>query len=140
MRIRPRLSIRLTLLLIALVAIVLAVVHWNDPAVRYRRDHDEVSLNAVMSRRASFGDTVETIEGLLGPGKAITDVKFRRSVEKFVARAPSGYPQGLNPEDEFLGFAVGPNMTILQFRNGRLINFKPSDFDNPSATFAGALK
>jgi hypothetical protein len=140
MRIRPRLSIRLTSLLIALVAIVLAVVHWNDPAVRYRRDHDEVSLNAVMSHRVSFGDSVETIESLLGPGKPMTDAKFRSSVSKFVARMPSGYPQGLNPEDGFLGFSIGKNLTVLQFRNGRLINFKRSDFDNPSATFAGASK
>jgi hypothetical protein len=141
MTIRPRVSIRLTLVLIALIGGILAVVRWNDPVVRYRRDHDESSLNTVMSRRVAAGDTVESIESLLGPGKHITDPGWRRSVAAFVARAPSGYPDGLDPEDEFRGFASGPgNSTILQFRDGHLINFKPSDFVGTAATFAGASK
>jgi hypothetical protein len=139
MTIRPTLSIRLALLLIALIGGVLAVIRWNDPAVRYRRDHDAESLNLVMSRRVALGDTVETIEALLGPGKPVTDSKWRQSVAKFVARAPSGYPQGLGDEDEFRGFASGRGVTtILQFRDGRLINFKPSDFEGRAGSFAGA--
>jgi len=77
----------------------------------------------------------------LGVGKPVTDPKFRRSVASFVARAPSQYPQGLKSDDEFRGYAIGGgSLTVLQFRGGRLINFKPSDFVGPSASFAGKAK
>ena len=68
MTIKPRLSIRLALVLVALVACGLAALRWNDPASRYRRQHDERSLDAVLSARVANGDSVRALDALLGPG------------------------------------------------------------------------
>lgn len=51
-----------------------------------------------------------------------------------------GFPDGVAEIDVFYEFAEGPNMaTILQFRNGRMVNFDPKEFQE-SNILVTALK
>ncbi len=136
-----RISIRVTCLMIAFIAGALAIVHWNDPALRYRRDHDEVSFRAVLHGRIANGDTIERVEAFLGPGKVKSDPKVRRSAATIAMQSPEEYPQGVDEGDEFRGYQTGPGVsTILQFRGRRLVNFDPRNYAGPSAPVTGVSK
>jgi hypothetical protein len=110
MKIRPRLSIRVLLIVIALIAMTFGFVrYWYDPVVYYRRNHDFHSFHLVMITRVSPGDTLTKIEELLGPSKLDTSASLRKILEENAAEAPSIYPQGLRAEDEIRGFPVETN-------------------------------
>jgi hypothetical protein len=141
MSMKPRLSIRVALLMIALIGGALAVARWNDPALRYRRDHDQVSLHAVLSGRIANGDTIERIEAFLGPGKVNTNPKLRRAAATIAMQSPKESPQGVSDGDEFREYASGPGvLSILQFRGGRLVNFNPRDYAGPAVPVTGASR
>ena len=126
-------SIRAVLILVTLLGGLFAFIHWNDPVTRYRRNHDAASLRAILSRRARNGDTIARIQDLLGPAKQYTDAGFKSALTAHAHRNPSSFPDGVAEIDAFYEFAEGPNMaTILQFRNGRMVNFDPKEFQEPS--------
>jgi hypothetical protein len=139
---RFRLSIRVTLLAIALIAGVLAaIIHYNDPAVRYRRDHDSASLRFVLGHRVANGDSIASVRSALGVGTLDGSLRLRRFAMKVAQRAPHGYPQGVEAGDEFWSYEDGPGAAlVLQFRGGRLVNFRPSEFAGPGASDIGSSK
>ena len=138
----PRVTIRVTLALIALIAGLLGLFRWwNDPAVRYRRNHDPAALWAVLSQRVQNGATVEAVESQLGRGEVCTDPKSLRSLARLVRLLPGKYSQGYEDGDEFRRYVSGPATLInLQFRGGRLVNFDPREFGSPPTPFLGASR
>jgi hypothetical protein len=139
--VKLRMSIRMSLILVALAGAILGFLRWNDPAVRYRRDHDEASLNAVLSGRIVNGDSIQTVESKLGRSVVSTDPKLIRSAASFALQNPKGWPQGFREDDEFHKYQSGQGQElVLQFRAGRLVNFNPSEFATASVPTAGISK
>ncbi len=135
---KQRISIRMSLILVALIGAVLGILRWNDPAVRYRRDHDETSLHEVLSGRMVNGDSIETVESILGRGVVSTDSKLRRSASSFAQMNPKGWPQGVQEGDVFHKYQSGQGQEqVLQFRAGRLVNFNPREFAGPPIPATG---
>lgn len=130
---RLKFSIRAVLILFTLLGGVFAFIHWNDPVTRYRRNHDAASLRAILSRRARNGDTIARIQDLLGPAKQYTNAGFQSVIIPYAQRNRSSFPDGVAETDVFYEFAEGPHMkTVLQFRNGRMVNFDPKEFQEPN--------
>jgi hypothetical protein len=123
---KPRISMRVLIALVALISVVLAVARWNDPVVRYRRNHDEASLHAVLSRRVANGDSIEAVEAILGRGVVSTDPKMRQMAASLALSAPMAWPEGVIEGDEFRRYPAGEGLDqVLQFRGGHLVNFNP---------------
>ncbi len=72
---------------------------------------------------------------LLGSGEVITEQQRQRllkATRNFREQAPEAYPDGTQNGDQFLGYDLGALTTYLQFRNGRIVNFNPRDYDEPA--------
>ena len=68
------------------------------------------------------GDSVEDVEGLLGPGKE-GGQKVRGAMKKMAGQNPGS--AGYEASDRVLGFGLPGGELYLQFREGVLINFDP---------------
>lgn len=97
-------------------------------AVIYRYTGSGKWLYSTLKNGVKNGDTIEQVENLLGPGQK-ADAKIYSVSKKFAAINPSGYPEGCEEDDEFLGFRLPGEQLYLQFRNGVLINFDPAEFE-----------
>lgn len=126
-------SIREAIIAVALIAAGLAVVRWNDPAVRYRRTGEGHALYAVLKDRLRNGVTFEGASQILGPGNRVADPKFLKYA---VANALSS-PEGARATDAFYTWkSTGWDIT-LQFRDGKLINHNPSVYPLADPSFIG---
>ncbi|MEW4568998.1 hypothetical protein AB1L88_14130 [Tautonia sp. JC769] len=138
---KPRLSMRQALVLVALAGGILAVLRWFDPVVRYRRDRDADSLYSALSSGVKNGDPVEKLERLLGTGAINSSPELRRSVTAFAERSPTDYPQGIAEDDEFREYRCGADEAlILQYRQGRLVNFDPKMFSEGPVPLASSSR
>ena len=100
----------------------------NDAAAAYRSNPNGKDLYAVLNKMVQNGDTIEKVRGLLGPGEP-GDEQLVETTERFAAKHPGSYPQGVQRTDTLIGYQVDSSIRIfLQFRDGKLINHSPSDF------------
>ena len=116
-------------LLIAAIFVVLC-----NPGLHYRLFHDETSFNAVMSRRVKPEDSVAHVTSLLGPGERVSEVdrqQYVRVFEKFRQKSPDLFPHGVNETDGVLNYQLKGLTVQICFRDGKLINFAPKDFEQP---------
>lgn len=124
---------------IAIVAgVVLAgIVFWlvlQSPAIllayraaHYRRDHDADSLWVVLKSFRN-GNRVENVERILGSAPRNNDPKYRAICAKVMAANPVTAPHGFIETDELLAYPAQGMTIFLQFRDGNLVNFNPSDY------------
>ncbi|MBL7153808.1 MAG: hypothetical protein ISS79_08825 [Phycisphaerae bacterium] len=118
-------GVALTIAVILLLAYVCMTGRFS--AVVYRYTGSGKWLYSTLYHGVKNGDTIEQVERLLGPGKE-TGSRLHSAVKKFAARNPSGWPDGCEENDKFLGFRLPGGHLNLQFRNGVLINFDPDEF------------
>ena len=130
-----RLSYWLTGLLVLLLGGLLGFWLLMPPALHYHLIGDEASFNAVLSRQVVAGDSMETVTRLLGPGIGVSEaqrVRLVKSVAEFQRQVPESRPDGVKQDDQFLGYEVSGMTIYLQFRDSRLVNFRPEDFETPA--------
>jgi hypothetical protein len=97
-------------------------------AARYQRERDTASLNRTLRHHVRPGDSVAQVERLLGTGDRKVHEKMLVAQRLFAERSPAHDPDGVELTDELIAFHAMDNCSvILQFRDGRLINFIPSD-------------
>ena len=105
------------------------------PWLHYHIFTDEPSLNHVLSKQVQRGDSIEHVQTLLGRGERPSGKdrdQLLKATQNFAGRWPDQYPDRVKLDDVFLGYNVRGNVTYLQFRNGKLTNFNPNDFKQPS--------
>ena len=115
-------------------AAVLALGYFLTPAdAHFRLFHDESSFNRVLSQQDPSNLTVEKIESLLGRGTPIAEqrrLQLVQATRDFCQQTPDSYPDGADADDFFIGYDLGSHISHLQFRNGRIVNFNPREYDN----------
>jgi len=119
------------LIVFAALMLVVAAVLWHGrrPAAHYRAHHDAESLYAALYNHVSEGDTPAQIQKLLGPGEPQDQKGSVEICRKLAVKVPQSYPDGIQDEDMFLGYQLGPGgMLVLQFRDGHLVNFVREQF------------
>jgi len=101
---------------------------WFSAAV-YRYTGSGRWLYSALYHGVQNGNTIEQVEKLLGPGKQASD-NVRKAVKKLAQRHQQS--DGYEESDQVLGFPLPGGQLYLQFRNGVLINFEPTDFQKYS--------
>ena len=120
----------LSVIVVAVLAIVLGGLFATPDWAHYRLFHDANSLRAAFNSSIRVGATVGEVQDILGPGRlhspSATEVA---RMSKSASRFPESYPDGYQNGDVFLFYAVRPRGSFgLQFRNGTLINFDPAQY------------
>lgn len=124
------------LLVVAGVALTIAVIvlfayicerGWFSAAV-YRYTGSGKWLYSTLYHGVQNGDNIEQVERLLGPGEK-GEAKLLSSFKRYAEKYPETSPDGWQDDDEAVGFPLPNGKLYLQFRNGVLINFDPSDFE-----------
>lgn len=119
---------------ILLVVVGLGIVAtWPSGSVEaehYQRFQDGKSLYSLLSSRIERGDSLETVEAILGAGTPVTDEDnvLRDRVWREASLSPDVYPDGVHSQDVFINYPSGDTFTTLQFRNGYLVNHDPNLF------------
>ncbi len=72
-------------------------------------------------------ESIEKIQGLLGPGRPNDDPKYRSLCAKVYAANPASAPSGIIESDILLGYSAAGTTIHFQFRDGKLINHTPTD-------------
>jgi hypothetical protein len=139
-----RFTIRRMMVAVAVISLVIGVtvstIRWNDPTARYRRNHDDESLRAILSSRVENGDRVEKLRELLGPLKRYENPKFYRRMATYMNEPGFTGRDGFREGDEFFEFDSGPgSKTLLQVRDGHLVNFIPREYLGSDTTEAKAM-
>lgn len=140
---KPRVSICVLIALVALIGVTLAVAPLRDPAIRYRRNHDKASLHAALSRHVANGDSIESIEAVLGRGVVSSDPEMYEVAATLASSNPTNWPQGVLASDEFRRYPSGAGEDkVLQFRKGHLVNFNPRQAQSAGLVvqFGGTVK
>jgi len=130
---------RLTLCLgvVALLMLLGVVAGWlfMPATIHYHLFADEPSLNSVLAEQVVPGDSIARVVRLLGTGTAISESETQRLlgvIASFRRQTPGSTPLGVEPDDQFLGYEAAVMTIYLQFRNDRLINFEPRNFEHPA--------
>lgn len=131
----------LVLLVVVTLAVVTTLPSGSVEADHYRRFRDGKSLYTLLSGSIGRGNSLQEVEGLLGPGIPLEeDVEaFRESLRETAQSEPDSYPDGVYEADTFIAWSGSDEKVTLQFRNGHLINFSPEQFTtfHPSYDLAG---
>lgn len=100
--------------------------------VWYRWTSDETAFFQALSRGTTRGQTRESFEALLGPGKTLNAAEEAVQVKvmkKWEAEKHPDAPDGYRAGDVFVQFKVGASQYYaFQFRDGRLVNHDPAPF------------
>jgi hypothetical protein len=120
-------SIRSLLLMVALAAVCLTIHrvyhHW------YLQNYSGYSLYLLLGTQVHNGDTFEEVAGHFGKA-----VKVDLSKEPSMQRVWDSRGWTILPGDEFWRFRHSTrNGVTLQFRDGRVVNFQPSDYADADA-------
>lgn len=119
---------------VAVVIVVVGSFCFMPADIHFRIFQDERSFNLVMSQHVSTATTQAEIYRILGTGTVITEQERQRllkATRDFQQQTPAAYPDGTTDDDQFVGYDLGTFTTYLQFRNGRIVNFNPREFDVP---------
>ena len=117
---------------ISLIAAIVAV--FFNPGLHYRVFHDEASLNHVLSRLVKPGDSVAHVTSLLGNGERVSETErqeFVRVFQAFSRRSPELFPDGVTDDDGVFNYRLKGVSVQFCYRNGKLVNFDPKDFEQP---------
>lgn len=112
--------------------VLLVLLCGCSPAAHYRKHHDVESLFAVLSQQVTNGDSIEHIRELLGPSSPLSGSDKDRAANNFAQltqQRPQVFTEGVAGDDAFLAYRGGTLVVPLQFRNGRLVNFDPRQFE-----------
>ncbi len=91
---------------------------------------DAESLFAVLHKQVKLGDSIQRVQELLGQGQPPRNPeKNLATAKKKATRYPQHYPDGAKDGDQFLVYVYGNLVVDLQFRDGRLINFNPKEYE-----------
>jgi hypothetical protein len=106
-------------------------------AAHYRSRKDRESLLKVLREEVSPGDSLEEVQSLLGPGAVLSNPEdHRQTLRELADRSPERYPDGIEESDEFLVYPTRVGwVEVLQFRNGRLINFNPRQYEEAPSVY-----
>jgi hypothetical protein len=131
MKRRKQFSLAVLFLGVLVASVIFAVIRYNLPSQRYRRNGDEESLRTLLSRRVVSGDSQESVSSLLGGGKLEEGVRSSLLKWQSGPRVKANvFPEGIEEDDVFISFEQNPRVgrLVLQFRNGKLVNFDPTEF------------
>lgn len=127
---RQQFSLTALLLGVLVSAVIFAIVRYNLPSQRYRRNRDSESLRTLLSRSVAPGDSLVSVAALLGRGEP--EDELAANLRKWQAGPrfkPRAFPEGIEDDDVFVSFESKPRGRImLQFRDGKLVNFDPAHF------------
>ena len=107
-------------------------------AYNYRHEVTNENLRLALRDDVKPGMSRAQVESLLGPGMqedAKQHAQLIRATRKFTEHFPVSYPQGVEESDSFLGYYHDSDHNMswwFQFRNDRLINYDPREFENPN--------
>lgn len=93
----------------------------------YRKNHDGESLYRVLHDQVKPGDSLAKVQGLLGQGEASV-ARTRAAVKQFAQRFQSQFPAGYQEHDVLVDFATPGGWLTLQFRDNKIINYRPEDY------------
>ena len=88
-------------------------------------------LYRTLHREVREGDSRERVESLIGPGSPGVGGKTLDKLQRDIAqRHPEMFPGGIEDNDVLLYWRVGDSggFILLQFRNGRLVNFDHNEY------------
>ena len=130
---------------VLLVVVSLGIVAtWPSGSVEaehYQRFRDGKSLYTLLSSSIQPGDSLQTVERVLGPGVLVTEEAetTREAVRREVSLSPEIFRDGVHSQDVFINYPHGDEFTTLQFRNGYLVNHDPGLYRNtePGITILG---
>lgn len=125
---RKRALLAAMVLIAVAVLIVLPFLSWHFgflAAMHYRLTGDQESLYKVMHKYIRSGDSVAKVESLLGSGNRDHPAELVAFAQSMSRRLPQSYPDGVQTGDVFIGWSG----MWLQFRDGRLINHVPEEFE-----------
>ncbi len=126
------------LLAVAVMAVVFCVFKFSGDyfslSARYQRQHDEVSLRSLLATQIKPGDSKQRVSELLGPGQP-DDGSYRSRLLEWQSGPHflrEFFPEGVRESDAFMFFDSKPGGRYeLQFRDGLLINFDPTNYVGP---------
>ena len=140
-------SVRHAVIPVAVLLVVVSlgiVATWPSGSVEaehYQRFRDGKSLYTLLSSRIQPGDSLQTVERILGPGDLVTEEveSTREAVRREVSLSPEIFRDGVHSQDVFINYPHGDEFTTLQFRNGYLVNHDPGLYHNtePGITILG---
>ena len=112
--------------IVVMIAVPLLSWHFGFlAAMHYRLTGDQESLYKVMHKYIRSGDSVAKVESLLGSGNRDHPAELVAFAQSMSRRLPQSYPDGVQTGDVFIGWSG----MWLQFRDGRLINHVPEEFE-----------
>ena len=104
----------------------------------YQRYHDESSLNAIFSKQVKPGEQLDRIENFLGVGsRPIGESRdaVLRALNSMNSKVPHRFPDGVHADDLIVGYETDGITQFFQFRDGRLMNHNPKDFEQPMTIY-----
>jgi len=118
-------------LIIAICLLVSVVASGCSKTADSQAQSDAKSLFAALHNEVKPGDTIERVQAILGRGVSRPNSEKRFAARQEMAkRYPQSYPDGVQKDDVFVRYTFGDNVGVaLQFREGRLINFDPKQFE-----------
>ena len=66
---RQQFSLTVLFLGVLVFSVIFAIVRYNLPSQRYRRNGDYKSLRTLLSTKVASGDSLESVTAILGGGK-----------------------------------------------------------------------
>lgn len=128
---RLRVSLRSLLMLVLIAGLLGAYCVRRDPVGHFRWHRDPPSLWHIFRHKVDLGSTLAEVEALVGP-TAPADPTTARVARRKAGRNPAMNPDGVQPDDEFWAIQLPRGQVLIHFRGGRLINYRPIDFDSRS--------
>ena len=101
-----------------------------NPGLYFRKHGDNASLHRVIKFQLNNGDPITKVEHLLGPATRNKSPQYREICKRLARQDPKGWPEGFQENDELLGYSTRSMTIHLQARDGRLVNFRPTDFED----------
>jgi hypothetical protein len=121
---------------VALLAAAVFTVAWRTGRVHgawFRWTGRETAFYQAMFRGTKNGDTRESLEALIGPGKTLDpkgQATYARIMKKWDDEKHPDCPDGYREGDVFVQHKTGGYYSCFQYRNGRLVNHDPAPFEN----------
>jgi hypothetical protein len=120
---------------VALLAVVVLTAFWQTGRLHglwFRWTGSEMAFYQAMFRGTKNGDTRESLEALIGPGKTLDaagQAHYARIMKKWEEEKHPDAPDGYRDGDIFVQYKTGGYLSCFQFRAGRLVNHDPAPFE-----------
>ena len=110
----------------------------SSPSAHYRQFQDEKSFNTIFSRVVKPHEKIERVEQLVGVGSRQNGEsrdRTLRGIKRIATQTPNEFPDGAQDGDIIVGYETDGITQFIQFRDGRLMNHNPKDFEQPMTIF-----